>query len=642
MPNRPIQHELEDLSRIKFQANLPRNWVFRDKDKDYGVDGEVELFNQAGKATGFIFYVQLKATSSKEESKIFSVDFKIQTLEYYSNLEIPVLLVRYSEYLDKIYVKWVNRVDLSFVKKGAKTRRVIVGQYDEWNIKKIKKIENDLLNIRILKSGRFNLPISYSIQVNKQNVLDISDEVFKVKLRNHLNEYPSTIEYKRIDDNDLIKVIITKNGVIICLGILSYFYIYNLDKRSEESFYGDLSKDILLGISFCMVMAGQLDYCGKVIFDNNLQKHLISKEEYLIKMIPYLIHSSYLKELLQIVDEIFIVNEKQITLIPALTGILIQANTKNENKIKLIESFFKSQLDKSKNLGISGLISTAHYNLGNFYKSKNKYIPAMRNYVLAKRNDSSYLTRPYFYRDIAGICFEIKKFYLASLFYNKALKLGDSVNVKPLLADSLMFSGKYAEANKIFSEYISEVENPIDSFLLQSILLNFCIKKTNIAYQKRNPEKAMKLASIAGIRSRKAIKNINKALEEDLLSCLAWYNLGITLEKQNKFDDAMYCFATCAIIDHYDIQAWVNAFITFMNSRKEDNILIVILILKTAYHYNQDSFLIKLYETINAKGESNNIIIDFVEDILTENLEEKNNNITIRILSDDKYKELLF
>ena len=70
--------------------------------------------------------------------------------------------------------------------------------------------------------------------------------------------------------------------------------------------------------------------------------------------------------------------------------------------------------------------------------------------------------------------------------------------------------------------------------------------------------------------------------------------------------------------------------------------MIVILILKTAYHYNQDSFLIKLYETINAQGESNNIIIDFVEDILTENLEEKNNNITIRILSDDKYKELLF
>ena len=45
MPKRVYQHEIEDSSRAKFQLALPRKWVFRDKAKDYGIDGEVELFD---------------------------------------------------------------------------------------------------------------------------------------------------------------------------------------------------------------------------------------------------------------------------------------------------------------------------------------------------------------------------------------------------------------------------------------------------------------------------------------------------------------------------------------------------------------------------------------------------------------------
>jgi hypothetical protein len=64
--------------------------------------------------------VQLKATGSKKESDIFNIDFKIETLEYFKQLEINVLLARYSQHLDKTYVKWINEVDLTFAKENAK------------------------------------------------------------------------------------------------------------------------------------------------------------------------------------------------------------------------------------------------------------------------------------------------------------------------------------------------------------------------------------------------------------------------------------------------------------------------------------------------------------------------------------------
>ena len=66
MPKRPKQHRLEDKSRIKFQDVLPEMWVYRDKDKDYGIDAEIELFDKDEKAQGIVFYAQLKATESKK------------------------------------------------------------------------------------------------------------------------------------------------------------------------------------------------------------------------------------------------------------------------------------------------------------------------------------------------------------------------------------------------------------------------------------------------------------------------------------------------------------------------------------------------------------------------------------------------
>jgi hypothetical protein len=49
---------------------------FRDKDKDYGIDCEVELFDEIENSTALLFYAQLKATASMKESKIFKVDLK--------------------------------------------------------------------------------------------------------------------------------------------------------------------------------------------------------------------------------------------------------------------------------------------------------------------------------------------------------------------------------------------------------------------------------------------------------------------------------------------------------------------------------------------------------------------------------------
>jgi hypothetical protein len=86
MPIRPRSHQLESESKAQFACVLPSNWVLRHADPDYGIDGQVEVFDVNNKATGLMFLIQLKATDALDLGDALSVQFKLDTLTYYRKL----------------------------------------------------------------------------------------------------------------------------------------------------------------------------------------------------------------------------------------------------------------------------------------------------------------------------------------------------------------------------------------------------------------------------------------------------------------------------------------------------------------------------------------------------------------------------
>ncbi|WP_370409054.1 DUF4365 domain-containing protein [Tenacibaculum dicentrarchi] len=599
------------------------------------IDCEIELFDERESSTGLLFYAQLKATGSSKNSEIFNVDLKIDTLEYFKQLEIPVLLVRYSKHLDKTFVKWVNEVDLTFAKENAKTFRIKIQENDEWTEKTKGQIENDLKNVRIFNSGSFGFPIPYSINFNDTEIQGLSNSQFKIQLRNQLNKYSDFLVYKSTTENYLININIENNKLLVQTSILKGVFFHNLNKRPNEKFIEDLSLDILLSLSMCMVMVGQIDYSAKIIFDNELENRLIEKEELLIRLLPVLLSSSYFENTLELINKGLDNEEKEIILFPAVSSILLQSDTKIKKRINQIESFFKSRLEKAEKLKVHSLIATSHYNLGNFYRSKDRHRESVHHYVQAKKYDSNYLKRPYFFREIAGVCFEARKFGYSAKFYEKSIKLGASKDNKYLLADAFMFSGDYQKADKVFQEYIIEVEQPNEEFLLKAILLQNIIEEKKIYSQVREKEEADKIAG-----NGSSIADFESALEKDLLSSLAWFNLGISKRDNSEFEEATFCFAMCASINLWDIEAWTFAFLAFLNSGKKGNLLIGSLILKTAYFHNRDEFLMNLYGIIEQNAGQNAEIINMIGNILTKDDNGREKTATLRILDGEDYKEI--
>ena len=402
MKKRPNQHQLEDLSRAKFQLCLPKNWVFRDKDKDYGIDGEIELFDKEGNSQGLMFYVQLKATGLKTKSSVLNVDFKIDTLNYYKQLEIPVLLARHSEKEDKFYLRWMNDIDLTFSKEGAKTFRIKLLESVIWDDNTSAKIEKTLLNVRLLKSGHFDFPISYSIILNEDEIQGLSNRLFKIELRNKLKELTNFLKFKKSNENPLFKVNINSNTLIVQPGILASTYFHGINRIKKDSFFNELSSAILLALATSMVSLGQVDKGGRIIFENQLEKILLEKEEIFMLLLPYLLKSSFFESTLNMINEGIDIEDKSFLRMPSVMILLLRLDVQGKRKKEIIESFFKTRLEKTKLTGINPLIATAYYNLGNYYKNNGRYSESISCYVNAKKNDKNYLKRSYFYKELGG------------------------------------------------------------------------------------------------------------------------------------------------------------------------------------------------------------------------------------------------
>lgn len=80
----PKQHEIDRHAVRTFTKSLPDDWIFRNQSEDYGIDGEVEVFDQ-GESTGVLFKVQIKGTEKPSfinDGETISFSLDMDDLDY--------------------------------------------------------------------------------------------------------------------------------------------------------------------------------------------------------------------------------------------------------------------------------------------------------------------------------------------------------------------------------------------------------------------------------------------------------------------------------------------------------------------------------------------------------------------------------
>jgi len=633
MPKRVKQHQLEDKSRAKYALGIPQSWVMRDKDKDYGIDIEVEIFDAQGRATGLVYWAQIKATESKNISRIKNIDLNIDTIKYFKQIDIPVLILRYSAEIDKFFFKWAHEIDLFYAKENAKTMRISFSEEDVWKDDTAEKIIGYLKKIRQIKTGHITLPISIYIEVKTEEVNAFLRGVLMSEFRRRLNNYPHLASFKRDPDQAPVFVTLCNKELKISLADVTGCTFHRIEHREKEGFAEGIIDDILLGIAASLISVGQAEMAARICLDEKLKYRFFKKQDLFINMIPVLINTSFYGEIIDTISEgIDSYDYELIQLTSICSSIPIVTSEDKEKYTKKLQLLNKC-LEKSVDLGSSAQIGISHYNLGNFYRNTKQFQKSVLHYLRARRFEPKYLNQPYYYRELAGALFPLEKYKFAAKMYKQALDMGFHESIKPLYADALMFHGEYKSALQVFSNYLESTKDKHSEWHLKALCLENLIDHMGIEKQVRKKQEAINILTSLKTGDSPKIDEIRRAIEIDNLCGVAWFSLAIEQSKAGDFEDAAFSFILCGLVNPGNISTWVNATTYCFN--KKFPIQILILVIQTAYFYNGDNYLAPLYKEISERlnGDELSQITNLIDELVPKN--DSNNDLKIRILHED-------
>jgi hypothetical protein len=222
-----------------FEYNLPSNWIFRSQEdqNDFGIDGEIELKDENGKALGkdSVFKVQIKGEENStyiNEDKVLSFTLKMERLKYYFEFKVPVILVVVEVSSERIF--WLPITNDENLRKkasesGGNESIQIHLPIENTIVRKNEALANeiisavidcwDYLNIKGLKDSIGRYPTVSPSSLNKK-IEDIGDALFKAyhqKLNNLLFDGAFNAVFQQASEICTSKIVPAKDRFVALL-----------------------------------------------------------------------------------------------------------------------------------------------------------------------------------------------------------------------------------------------------------------------------------------------------------------------------------------------------------------------------------------------------------------------------------------
>ena len=106
LPRRPISHVIGYQAVLALKNSLPKGWIYRELNFDYGIDGEIEVVNSDGNVTGALCKVQVKGTNSHVKLLKYGISVSANTVRYWLALPLLIIIVRIIS--NPKEVLWIN------------------------------------------------------------------------------------------------------------------------------------------------------------------------------------------------------------------------------------------------------------------------------------------------------------------------------------------------------------------------------------------------------------------------------------------------------------------------------------------------------------------------------------------------------
>ena len=560
MPKRPRQHQLEDESRIAFRRILPKAWVFRDTMPDYGIDGEVELFDEGGHGTGHLFKVQLKATDAVDLNRVLTIQLRLDTVRYYRSLGLPILIVRYHSQSQKLYHRWFHTFDPYYGKRGKSTVTFHLLPEDAWTNDTSERLASQLEAIRRIRSPQISLPVEFLLTARDPEIHGIPVAKIMSEIRSEARKLPGVLKITSVEPPHALPSITIGSDMIVAdlVGVTSFTWHTSNGYRNSDT----LSRfpfDVLVAVAIALARAGHVNIGARMAEEYAPHSSIISHPQITAMVVRCMAQAQRITEALDLSEKLFERPELGMAAQVLMWPALIHCDSLSPSEREFLRRYLQKRVERAEEAGDRRLTATAHYNLGNHLRST-KFRSALHHYRKAAEYDPGYLERSYFWRELAGILFGCRRYHLATRFYERAQQLGERGNCPALLADSLLFSGRFRESLDAFHTYFQTAEKPDPEWKLKARVLHAFQDTLRFDDQRRQRITALTLASTE-IKSsvEESREQLIEALNHDALCNLAWFNLGVLENRAQNKEAAFFAFLTAALIDAHDVEAWCNA-----------------------------------------------------------------------------------
>ncbi|MFC1526440.1 hypothetical protein ACFL6X_06485 [Candidatus Latescibacterota bacterium] len=231
---------------------------------------------------------------------------------------------------------------------------------------------------------------------------------------------------------------------------------------------------------------------------------------------------------------------------------------------------------------------TLAYNTGNLLRSMGRFREGVREYRVAASLHPEYARRSYYWRELAGMLFGACRYKMAAQLYKASLELQEDRLTACLHADALLFSGQYEVAAKCFEQALKPPYGTRDfEWLLKQQLIDW-IRQVVAAGSQRRQSYDFPAGFPEEMSPPQIEDTCKRALHQDALSALAWFNLGAGHQQREDTDSAASCFLATALVQPLDTEAWGNVIAYALN---EDDSVLLAMALSEAYRHNGENML---------------------------------------------------
>jgi len=470
LPQRPRNQELEDASWAALNVARPGSWVARRFGaNDFGIDGEIEVFDAGGFTTGMKFAVQLKGTDEVDLSRALAVRIKHSTLRYLHSLDTPAHIFLYHAPSGALYGRWLHsfRVEPSDSQQTVTLRFV---EENRWTSFSHEAAESTLTDLRAWKASDPPLPLTTAVTVIEPGP-GITATALERQLRDDLAPISDFVRFTASAEDAPITATVAADAVTVdVLDMASFTWTHH---------HGDVVQGDVLSDSVHLLLGLMLDRTGKSVLAGKVLEVLEPRSPLILEfgtafaVGSVLGYNRSIEPALRIAHGALVFGPTGFDAARAVEAGLRSSFTAADHKegrlAKPLVAHYQLLIGYADSAGLSS--GATHYSLAGLLFETGQYRQSLHHYRLAAVSDSAYRSRSYWWGQTGAALFELGRHRCAAAFYGHAQSMPDRENDhRARHADALLHAGAYNEAATLLSEYLSDSDEPAPWWTLKDRL----------------------------------------------------------------------------------------------------------------------------------------------------------------------------